>query len=174
MIDLKHLNIYVPESVGDICAATSGTTIASNAAKLIAAKLGELPEHYLAQADRHPDTPKLNLRMMLHNAVYAQLDRLSRAVDLSIAETCAALICGMIDCRSPDTPVPDREEDIKLPIGCLKFRRINNNSYWYWRYYKRDGHRADIFIHKCRGAAIAKVKAMGIPDDANPKYKNRV
>lgn len=65
------------------------------------------------------------------------------------------------------------EPEAKLPIGYLAEKIIKGRKYYYWRYYKKSGRRADLYLSPNRDTAIAMAWRMGIPEDANPKFKKR-
>lgn len=55
-----------------------------------------------------------------------------------------------------------------IPLGSLEQKRIKNDLYWYWRYYKISGVRASIYLGKDYTKAIRKVLEKGYPVDAKP------
>lgn len=65
--------------------------------------------------------------------------------------------------------------DIEIPLeaGYLRLKIIKNQRYWYWRYYTKQGKRADIYMGTDHDRALSKAKQIGIPEDANSKHKRR-
>lgn len=64
-----------------------------------------------------------------------------------------------------------------LEFGMLKAKdRATNtgtNRYWYWRYYNRLGKRKDKYMGKNLDRALAKVRAIRIPKDAQPQRRSK-
>jgi hypothetical protein len=174
VIKVSHLNIYVSESVRRVCAPTdSKSSLSSNASRIITQKLDEFPARYSAKLARDLEPPTFNLRFALGAAIYSRLSELAIMANLSISESCSALVCGAIEWSSLEQKPIVQVEEIPLPIGCLWGKTIGKGTYWYWRYYTRSGNRADVYMHKNRDRALAKARSIGIPEDANPKHRNR-
>jgi hypothetical protein len=173
VIKPTYLNIFVPDDVKLICSPTcDNSTVSSNAAKLIKGKLARLPPQYSIQHHQKL-TGTSSLRLAIDAIVYAKLSELAIVANLSISETCVGLICETFEWHEIKPKTIDLVEEIQLEIGCLRRKQIGNHHYWYWRYYTKRGHQSEVYMGKDRGNALAKVKAIGIPDDANPKHRHR-
>ena len=81
----------------------------------------------------------------------------------------------LIDCLAVLPPKLNLggKTEIRLLVGHLYQKTINDRLYWYWRYYTRDGKKADDYMGKHRDRALARAREVGIPPNANPRYKRK-
>lgn len=65
------------------------------------------------------------------------------------------------------------DDDVILEIGHFRTKHRKSGKYYYWQYYLKCGKKHDLYLGTSRDKAIAKARAIGIPPDANPKYRRR-
>lgn len=115
-------------------------------------------------------------RIWLDPDLYNRIESVADRFGLNISGAIDALLWrSIIDlpAKFPDSNLAGKSAETELPCGHLKPKHTKYGIYYYWQYYKREGDRADKYLAKNRDQAIAKARAIGMPEDANPKYHRR-